>query len=167
MIAQPVRRIWNIALTITMLGLIGACSSQPRSQAEQPSRSMEVVYSHSIGERAAAVALNQVGVPYRYGGTTTSGFDCSGLMQYAYLRVGKQVPRTTGQLWSSTTTVRRENMRIGDLLFFRIDGKMSHVGMYIGGQRFVHAPATGRTVSVASLNSPYYAAAFIRAGRPR
>lgn len=167
MIAQPARKIWSIALTITMLGLISACSSQPRSQAVNQSRPVQAVNPHSVGERAAVVALNQVGVPYRYGGSTTSGFDCSGLIQYSYLMVGKRVPRTTGQLWRSTKAVRRENIRVGDLLFFSIEGKMSHVGMYIGGQRFVHAPSTGRTVSVASLDSPYYSAAFIRAGRPK
>jgi len=56
-------------------------------------------------------------------------------------------------------------MQIGDLLFFSIEGKMSHVGMYLGGERFVHAPSSGRTVVVAQLNSPFYAKAFLRAGR--
>lgn len=167
MIAQPARKIWSITLTITMLGLICACSSQPASQGQGRSAPVQAGYPQKVGERAAVVALNQVGVPYRYGGTTTSGFDCSGLIQYAYLAVGKRVPRTTGQLWSSTTTVRRENLQIGDLLFFRIAGKMSHVGMYVGGRRFVHAPSTGRRVSVVSLDSPYYSKAFIRAGRPQ
>lgn len=57
-------------------------------------------------------------------------------------------------------------MRVGDLLFFKIAGKMSHVGMYLGKGRFVHAPSTGRVVSVASLESDYYRRALIRAGRP-
>ena len=126
-----------------------------------------MVHSTSIGERAAAVELQQVGVPYRYGGSTTSGFDCSGLVQYSYRRAGKTVPRTTGQLWSSTSTVKRNELQAGDLLFFSIDGKMSHVGMYLGGQRFVHAPSTGRKVTVASLDSPFYSRALVRAGRPK
>ena len=126
-----------------------------------------MVHSTSIGERAAAVALQQVGVPYRYGGSTTSGFDCSGLVQYSYRRAGKTVPRTTGQLWSSTSTVNRNELQAGDLLFFSIDGKMSHVGMYLGGQRFVHAPSTGRKVTVANLDSPFYSRALVRAGRPK
>ena len=58
-------------------------------------------------------------------------------------------------------------MRIGDVLFFKIAGKMSHVGLYLGGRRFVHAPASGRTVVVASLDSPFYKDAFLRAGRPQ
>ncbi len=58
-------------------------------------------------------------------------------------------------------------MRVGDLLFFNIAGKMSHVGMYVGNGRFVHAPSTGKVVSVEHLGSEYYSQAFIRAGRPR
>lgn len=77
------------------------------------------------------------------------------------------MPRTTGQLWAATATVQREQLQEGDLLFFKVDGKMSHVGMYLGSQRFVHAPSSGRTVSVESLDSPFYAAAFIRGGRPK
>jgi cell wall-associated NlpC family hydrolase len=57
-------------------------------------------------------------------------------------------------------------MRVGDLLFFRIGGKVSHVGMYLGNRRFVHAPSTGREVSTASLDSDFYRRAFVRAARP-
>lgn len=167
MITQPARKIYSFTLTITLLGLISACSSQPPERAVNRTARIPVVHSTSIGERAAAVALQQVGVPYRYGGSTTSGFDCSGLVQYSYRRAGKTVPRTTGQLWSSTSTVNRNELQAGDLLFFSIDGKMSHVGMYLGGQRFVHAPSTGRKVTVASLDSPFYSRALVRAGRPK
>jgi cell wall-associated NlpC family hydrolase len=88
-------------------------------------------------------------------------------VQYSYSRAGKSVPRTTSQLWSATSTVRREDLQVGDLLFFKIEDKMSHVGMYIGEQQFVHAPSSGRTVTVGKLTSPYYSSAFIRAGRPK
>ena len=168
MITQTGRKITRFSLTITMLGIISGCSTQ--AVVEEPARRASketVVRPQYLGERAAAVALRQIGVPYRYGGVTTSGFDCSGLVQFSYARVGKAVPRTTGQLWSSTSTVQRNDLRAGDLLFFRIDGKMSHVGMYVGGQQFVHAPSSGRTVTVAKLTSPFYSSAFIRAGRPR
>jgi cell wall-associated NlpC family hydrolase len=120
-----------------------------------------------VGESAAAVALDQVGIPYRYGGTGPGGFDCSGLVQYSYLQAGKRIPRTTQQLWSSTDAVGNHDLRVGDLLFFNREGKMSHVGLYLGQRQFVHAPASGRTVSVASLDSPYYQSTFLRGGRPR
>jgi len=156
MITQPRRAIRFFSLAITVLAM-AACSSNP------PSAS---VVRHTVaGDRAASIALDQVGVPYRYGGSSPSGFDCSGLVHYSYSHAGVSVPRTTGQLWSAAKTVDRYELQAGDVLFFSIEGKMSHVGMYLGEQRFVHAPQSGRSVSVASLESPFYKAAFIRAGR--
>jgi len=167
MITQTAAKIPVFALAITMLSMISACSSQPVAPAARPYSQKNAVRVQSIGERAAAIALEQVGVPYRYGGTTTSGFDCSGLVQFSYRHAGKSVPRTTGQLWSSSASIGRDNIEAGDLLFFSVDGKMSHVGMYVGKQQFVHAPSSGRTVTVAKLTSPYYSSAFVRAARPR
>ncbi len=167
MITQTACKIPILAFTITMLGVVSGCSTHViDDSAGQPAREA-VVRSASVGEKAAAVALQQIGVPYRYGGATASGFDCSGLVQYSYKHAGKDVPRTTAQLWSATSIVRREELQIGDLLFFSVGGKMSHVGMYVGGQRFVHAPSTVRTVTVAKLTSTYYSSAFIRGGRPK
>lgn len=167
MITQAARIIRFFALTITVLGLASACSLNPASTDDSAATSGKVAVRGDLGEKAAAVAMDQVGVPYRYGGSNPSGFDCSGLVQYSYSRAGKQLPRTTGQLWSATRSVGRHELRTGDLLFFHIDGKMSHVGLYLGAQRFVHAPSSGHKVSVASLDSPFYNAAFTRAGRPR
>ena len=166
MITQTAHKISRFALTITMLGVVTGCSNQPVNERESRSVRAPIERSQTVGERAASVALSQVGVPYRYGGSTTSGFDCSGLVQYSYSRAGKSVPRTTGQLWSSTQAVAAGDLQVGDLLFFSIEGKMSHVGLYIGEQQFVHAPSSGRTVSVANLTSPYYSKALLRAGRP-
>lgn len=173
MIAQPACIIRSFALAITVLGLASACSWAPVAapHAAPPGSSAaagsSAVVHGGVGERAAAIALNQIGVPYRYGGSSPRGFDCSGLVQYSYSRAGKRVPRTTGQLWSSTAAVARHELRVGDVLFFEIAGKMSHVGLYLGGRRFVHAPSSGRAVTVASLDSPFYEDAFLRAGRPQ
>jgi cell wall-associated NlpC family hydrolase len=139
-----------------MMLALAACGSSPPS----PDGS-----ARSAGEKAAAVALDQVGVRYRYGGSGPQGFDCSGLVHYAYRQAGVAVPRTTGQLWAAAANVDRSDLRAGDLLFFRIEGKMSHVGMYLGERRFVHAPQSGRSVSVASLDAPFYRKALLRAGR--
>ena len=170
MITQPARNIRNFALTITLLGMLSGCASGPsqtaHSKVSKRPVSTPAPRHASIGERAAAVALHQVGIPYRYGGSSTKGFDCSGLIQYSYHKAGKSIPRTTAQLWAATSVVERHELREGDVLFFKVEGKMSHVGLYLGGQRFVHAPSSGRTVTVESLNSPFYAAAYIRAGRP-
>ena len=151
MIAQPGR-----FLPIFVLLALAACGSSPPSHDSA---------ANSPGERAAAAALDQVGTRYRYGGNGPQGFDCSGLVQYAYSQAGVVVPRTTGQLWAAAADVDRDDLRAGDLLFFKIEGKMSHVGMYLGERRFVHAPQSGRRVSVASLDAPFYRQALLRAGR--
>jgi cell wall-associated NlpC family hydrolase len=119
----------------------------------------------STAERAAAVAVQQVGVPYRYGGSTPAGFDCSGLVHYSFARAGASVPRTTRQLWSASQHVDPRQLREGDLLFFRFDNKIAHVGLYLGNGRFVHAPSSGKQVSVQSLRSDVYRDAFVRGGR--
>lgn len=126
------------------------------------------VRSHGadVGSRVAGIALQQVGTPYRYGGKSPRGFDCSGLVHYSYAVAGKPVPRTTSAQYARLAPVSGNAMRPGDILFFRIEGKMSHVGLYVGGGRFVHAPSSGRTVTVESLASDFYSNAFIRAGRP-
>lgn len=171
MISQPTRDILRAVLILVSAATLGACSNGPtRPAGPEPSRVPAADTTKSttaaIGERAVWVALQQVGVPYRYGGQTPTGFDCSGLVHYAYHRVGKSVPRTTAQLWTNVTPVNRNELQLGDLVFFSIEGKMQHVGMYIGDGRFVHAPATGKTVNVQSLSSDYYQRAFLRAGRP-
>lgn len=166
MIAQPSYLIRIFSLAITVLALAGCSSTTTVAEPSKRHAVSEPSKRLSVGERAAAVALDQVGVPYRYGGTSPNGFDCSGLVQYSYTQAGVRVPRTTRQLWSAVHTVGRGDLQPGDLLFFSIEGKMSHVGMYLGGQRFVHAPQSGRTVSVASLESPFYKSALTRAGRP-
>ena len=168
MIAQRIRFVSGLQAVLVAALLLTGCSSPPPTQ-PSPAHSTPAVRpaTNTIGDRAADIALAQVGVPYRYGGQSPAGFDCSGLVHYAYSQVGKQVPRTTGQLWTGTTLITRSDMRPGDVLFFSIEGKMSHVGLYIGGGRFVHAPSSGRSVSVETLASPFYRDAFLRAGRPR
>jgi cell wall-associated NlpC family hydrolase len=171
MIAQPARIVRGILLVTIAVSCASGCASQqtaqPSAKPERVSAAPRPAPRAGIGERAARVALQQVGTPYRYGGSSPSGFDCSGLVHYSYANVGKSVPRTTGGLWEELAPVDNRDMRAGDLLFFRISGKMSHVGLYLGAGRFVHAPSSGKVVSVETLTSDYYRQAFIRAGRPQ
>jgi cell wall-associated NlpC family hydrolase len=146
---------------------LAACAGQSAVKSRPQTTGSTDQPSHSVSQQAASIAARQVGAPYRYGGNAPTGFDCSGLVHYSYLQAGKAVPRTTTQLWGGTSAIHRDEIRPGDILFFRIDGKVSHVGMYLGDNRFVHAPSTGRSVSIESLNSDFYRSAFIRAGRPK
>lgn len=156
-----------MAMALAAALALAGCAWQP---AELPSDPVEVParpasQQTTVGDRAAAIALQQIGTPYRYGGQTPAGFDCSGLVHYAYGQAGRAVPRTTDALWSRTRPVPRDELRAGDLLFFSIDGKMQHVGLYVGEGRFAHAPSSGRTVTVESLSADFYRQAFLRGGR--
>ncbi len=171
MISQLRRQLRLLLATSLAVGS-AACSWDPAvTNAENANPSVVPTTARpvpvSVGERAASVALQQIGVPYRYGGSSPRGFDCSGLVQYAYTHAGVAVPRTTSDLWSTMAPVGRQNLRVGDVLFFNIEGKMSHVGLYVGNDRFVHAPSSGRVVSLEDLESSFYRQALIRAGRPR
>lgn len=165
MIAQRMRIVRRFAAVIAIAAVLSACAGTPATSTA--TRASEARIKATVGHSAAQIALQQVGVPYRYGGQTPAGFDCSGLVHYSYHRAGKSVPRTTAALWSRTQPVARNDMQVGDLLFFSIAGKMSHVGLYVGDDKFVHAPSSGKTVNVQSLSTRFYQDAFLRAGRPR
>lgn len=165
MIANSGRLFCNAAFAFFAALCLAGCAAKSAVETKPAAVSVPERASASVAERAAAVALRQVGSAYRYGGASPGGFDCSGLVQYSYRVAGKAVPRTTGQLWHAAGPVAGPDLQVGDLLFFRFDGKMSHVGIYVGGQRFVHAPSTGKTVSVDSLVTEYYSRALVRAGR--
>ncbi len=108
-------------------------------------------------------ALGQIGRPYRYGGTTPAGFDCSGLSQYVYAQAGVSIPRSTAEQYSAGHTVRLRNAQPGDLLFYRFDGNfgVDHVAVYLGNGEAVHAPANGRQVIVARVDDPAWERYFV------
>jgi len=120
----------------------------------------------SISHPAVAVAEKMIGKPYRYGGASPDkGFDCSGLVFYAFRHAGIKVPRSSHTQFADAFPVDPHALRQGDLLFFSISGKISHVGIYIGHNTFIHAPSSGKVVSYASLNNPYWRDHLIKAGR--
>jgi cell wall-associated NlpC family hydrolase len=103
---------------------------------------------------AAAIAARYLGVPYVWGGATPAGFDCSGLVMYVYAQLGVALPHYTVAQWNATTPISSSELEPGDLVFF--DG-LAHVGIYVGGGQFIHAPHTGTVVQIASLGG-YWAA---------
>jgi peptidoglycan DL-endopeptidase CwlO len=111
---------------------------------------------------AVGVALGEQGVPYVWGGSSPGGFDCSGLVMYAYAQVGVSLPHSSYAQYNMGVAVPRDQLQPGDLVFF--DG-LGHEGLYIGGGLFVHAPHTGTVVQVASLDSGWYAASYVGARR--
>ena len=109
----------------------------------------------TAGENILAYAKNFLGVPYVYGGSSPAGFDCSGFVKYVYANFGITLPRTSYGQMNSGYAVSTADLQIGDILVFRGGG---HVGIYAGNNTYIHAPQTGRTVSIDPINRPIIAA---------
>jgi cell wall-associated NlpC family hydrolase len=110
-------------------------------------------------QRAAQHAAQMAGKPYRYGGSSPAGFDCSGLVQFSYRQAGIRLPRSTQAQRRASRLVNAAKLKPGDLLFFHHDRKRnSHVGIYVGRGRFVHAPSSGKKVRSDRLDAPYWRA---------
>lgn len=120
----------------------------------------------SIGDDIALRAISQLGKPYIWGGADLTGFDCSGLVRFIYDQVGIPVPRTAAEQFSAARPIDLTGLKPGDLLFFRTQGRrISHVAIYTGEGRFVHAPRTGELVEFRELDDEYYRPRLAGAGR--
>jgi cell wall-associated NlpC family hydrolase len=124
---------------------------------------------NAFGTALASRALGYRGVPYRRGGASPRGFDCSGLVYFLLRQKGLNPPRTSGSMASYGTYVPRDQMQAGDIVLFANTYRrgVSHVGLYIGEGKFVHAPRTGTRVRTDALFSGYYGAKFHSARRPQ
>jgi cell wall-associated NlpC family hydrolase len=121
-----------------------------------------------LSSEVALYALSQLGVPYVYGGASpTPGFDCSGLVRYVFQRTRKvDLPRTTFEMARVGQTVPAPALQPGDLVFFNtLRRDYSHVGIYLGEERFIHAPASGGVVRIESLRADYWVRRFNGARR--
>ena len=157
-------RLCRLSCLLVVMSL-AACSSGPKKSSY--SSSSAIGSSQAKSENIVLVAESMIGAPYRYGGVSPDrGFDCSGLVYFSHRQNGITLPRTSYAQYKASKPVSRKALQRGDLLFFRISGrKVSHVGIYLGNNRFVHAPSSGKKVSVAQLNSSYWSKRFIRGGR--
>ena len=108
------------------------------------------------------IAMQYLGVPYRWGGADPSGFDCSGLIMYAYGKIGVALPHYTGAQWSMGVAVSSSDLQPGDLVFFN---GLGHAGIYVGGGQFIHAPHTGDVVKISSMGDSWYASTYMGARR--
>ena len=123
---------------------VGATASAGGATVAPPSQ-----YGGVVG-----IAMRYLGTPYVWGGESPGGFDCSGLVAYAYAQIGVSLPHYTGAQWNVGVPVSRDDLQPGDLVFFY---GLGHVGIYIGGGQFIHAPHTGDVVKISSLSGSYAA----------
>jgi cell wall-associated NlpC family hydrolase len=165
---SPDRGRASPAICVLALLAAGCAPFQPGLPSDPVARE-EQSTSSGQGADIAREARAQIGVPYRWGGNEPArGFDCSGLVAYVHAREGIAVPRTAAAQFAAADKVGERELRSGDLVFFRLVSRsrdVSHVGIYTGQRRFVHAPQTGRDVAEASLDDPYYRERFAGAGR--
>jgi cell wall-associated NlpC family hydrolase len=148
---------WSLIafLATAVLGLVGCSTPSPTTGWDAADTGGQRVSAQRQG--VVRIASQQIGTPYRYGGSSRGGFDCSGLVQYSHRKIGIEIPRTTGSQWKKARTPQRAYLMPGDLLFFQMGAlKGRHVGIYEGDGLFIHAPSSGKRVSRSSLDNPFW-----------
>lgn len=152
---------------------VGGSDAQELAQLSKPltlSPAHKKRYQHAK-QTAMAKLMNQVGKPYRWGGTSpNTGFDCSGLVYYAYKDVMKiRMPRTANEMYHlrDAAPVKRGELETGDLVFFRINnrGAADHVGVYLGNGKFIQSPRTGEEIRISFLDNDYWQDHYVGARR--
>ena len=126
----------------------------------------DLAHEGLLRQEIVRTAERFIGVPYQWGGeSSVSGFDCSGLAMVVYQLNGLELPRTSGEQWQAGRPIPSQDLRVGDLVFFATRGgkKVSHVGIYTGGDTFLHAPSRGNTIQTASLSSDYFKTRYLGA----
>lgn len=156
-----VKNSTGLAIIAATWLILNGCSTTP---AYAPSSQYQ---AGGHGSDITSIAQSMIGVRYKYGGRSPkTGFDCSGLVYYSHLQAGKNIPRTSQAQYRASKPVPRDRLKQGDLVFFRIEpNKISHVGIYLGKGRFVHAPSSGKKVTVGTMDNPYWKHRFVRGGR--
>lgn len=165
---QNVQVLTKLVLCSLALLLVTACSTVPNNptvsiitkpQANKP--------DGTLGDLIVQTAKSQIGIPYKFGGNSPrQGFDCSGLALYSHRLNGISIPRQTSEQFKLGKHINRTELNAGDLLFFRTMGQsVSHVGIYIENDSFVHAPNSRKNVQIDRLDNPYYKQRYLGARR--
>lgn len=143
----------SVSTSVTPL-ILHLISSDAAQAPESPQEASPKPQHTSVGQEIAHTAEQYLGAPYVWGGTSPSGFDCSGFTQYVFAKFGIDLPRTAAEQATMGAYVAKSDLRPGDLVFFDTSGGISHVGIYIGSGKFVDAAST--KVEIDLLDNPYY-----------
>ncbi|WP_242533492.1 C40 family peptidase [Niveibacterium umoris] len=146
-----------------MLILLAACTTSPPRTTTAPARDLTRLPDASMGNDVVVFAVSLVDTGYRFGGRNPeAGLDCSGMVSYVMEQVaGVRLPHNAAEIAARARPVDREKMRPGDLVFFNTMRRpFSHMGIYIGDGRFVHAPSTNGAVRIERLDTAYFAQRF-------
>ena len=160
----PSGKLARAALLAAMLATTSAAWSADAASGVNPDGAMARL--QHFRERASELtmeALSMLGIPYKYGGTSPeTGMDCSGLIQHIFKEAwGKELPRTAKEMAHVGTKVDKKDLQPGDLVFFNtLRRSFSHVGIYLGDHKFIHAPSTGSEVRIESMDISYWKKRF-------
>ncbi len=171
------KHIFQTILTAALIPFLASCGfstgkHRPTAKTHASARKVQLVrisnIDHTQGSQELMLhSMGLIGTPYKWGGSTTStGFDCSGMIQFVYKNaLGVSLPRTTRDMAAASRKIPDSRLKAGDLVFFNTGGanKYSHVGLYIGNGEFIHAPSSGKTIKTEKLSSPFYAKNYLGA----
>lgn len=166
-----IQTVKRLILVCIVLFIVTACSTIPNNNipvTEIPSSPVhKPIKAPGVGDAVVQSAKSQLGIPYKFGGNSPQeGFDCSGLAMYSYRLNGVSIPRSTSDQFRSGKHINRADLDRGDLLFFRTMGQsVSHVGIYMGNDTFIHAPSSRKNIQIETLDNPYYKKRYLGARR--
>lgn len=170
-----IRLICLIFLSITL----AACSSSKAPSKKKSTSTSSASRTSSVkririthisakkgGSEVVMYAMGLIGIGYQFGGSNPqAGFDCSGMTNYIYKNaLGVTLPRTAADIANASTPISKNQLKVGDLVFFNTNGKpYSHMGIFIGNRQFIHAPSTNGSIRTESMDNRYFAQRFTSA----
>jgi len=164
---MPARAPW-FCLSLLLLLAVSSCRSRKAVTSPTPPREKTALRDLSIQKNLRKEVNLWLGTPYRYGGNTQKGVDCSGFVNAVYLSVYHiQLPRSSKEIYARCKKISLRDLQEGDLVFFDYEGKgVSHVGLYLSDGQYVHA-STSKGVVISALDNAFSKKKFVGAGRIR